>query len=274
VRQQAITRLHTFLLRAARAETQRRAHLIGVAGPELTDIAQQATDDALVSILAKVNDFRGESAFTTWAYKFVIFEVASKISRHHWQRRTVALDTDEWERLPSRLGAQPDEHAQWAELVVSVRGAMEKELTDKQRRVFVSLVVEGVPLDVLAAETGSTRGAIYKLMFDARRKIHAALVADGQLDHPTVPRLSAVRPQPGDDDHVSTWPALDRLLATDPIDAGCDTARDLLDVYAEGLLADRDAAQRRFPQIAAHLRACGPCAEDLEGLLHALDARA
>ena len=69
---------------------------------------------------------------------------------------------------------------------------------------------------------------------------------------------------------MNGWAALDRLLWTDPRDAGCDAARDLLDVYAELLLAEGAAARVHFPDVAAHIHSCGPCAEDLEGLLHAL----
>jgi hypothetical protein len=69
---------------------------------------------------------------------------------------------------------------------------------------------------------------------------------------------------------VSSWPALDRFLQTDPDDAGCGGAMELLHVYAELTLADPDAARQRYPQVAAHVLACGPCAEDLEGLVAAI----
>jgi hypothetical protein len=62
------------------------------------------------------------------------------------------------------------------------------------------------------------------------------------------------------------WPALDRLLDVDPRDGGCDHALALLDVYAE-LVAQGGDAAAAHPAVAAHLRSCGPCAEDLEGLL-------
>jgi hypothetical protein len=69
---------------------------------------------------------------------------------------------------------------------------------------------------------------------------------------------------------MTGWPAaLARFLQTDPRDVGCDEALALLHVYAE--LAAADAA-RRYPGIAAHLRACGPCSEDFDGLLAALFA--
>lgn len=69
---------------------------------------------------------------------------------------------------------------------------------------------------------------------------------------------------------MTGWAELDRLLTTDPRDCGCDHAMELLHVYAE-LLADKRDAARRHPDIAAHLAQCGPCAQDLTGLLHAIE---
>jgi hypothetical protein len=71
---------------------------------------------------------------------------------------------------------------------------------------------------------------------------------------------------------MNSWAELDRFLRTDPRDAGCGTATELLHVYAELAAADRPAAEQRYPEVAAHLRSCGPCAEDLEGLLAAIRA--
>jgi hypothetical protein len=70
---------------------------------------------------------------------------------------------------------------------------------------------------------------------------------------------------------MSGWPALDRLLTTDTEDGGCGTAMELLHAYAELASVDPDAARARYPQVAAHVRQCGPCAEDLEGLLRAIE---
>ena len=67
---------------------------------------------------------------------------------------------------------------------------------------------------------------------------------------------------------------LDRFLLTDPQDVGCEQAMDLLDVYVELAAADPAAAAKRYPGIAAHLAACGPCAEDFAGLLAAVIAGA
>ena len=82
----ALERLHDLLLRIARSELQRRGGQLRITGPELDDLAYQATADALLAIVGKLGQFRGESRFTTWAYKFVIFEVSAKIGRHFWSK--------------------------------------------------------------------------------------------------------------------------------------------------------------------------------------------
>ncbi|MDT4894244.1 MAG: hypothetical protein QOE97_3279 [Pseudonocardiales bacterium] len=181
-REDALVRLHELLLRIARGELGRRsARQRQVTGPELDDLAHQAAADALLAITAKLGQFRGESRFTTWAYRFVILEVSTKLGRHFWQRPTVALAAEDWDRLPDRFGMSPDEQAQWHGLVVALRQAVDQELTERQRLVFAAIVLHGVPLDALVIELGSTRNAIYKTMFDARRKLRAALAAKGYL---------------------------------------------------------------------------------------------
>jgi RNA polymerase sigma-70 factor, ECF subfamily len=184
-RDDALSRLHGVLLRACHAELGRRQARIPIRGPELEDLAHQAADDALVSILGKLDSFRGASRFTTWAYKFAIFEVSSKLGRHFWQRPDVRLAGSAWERFPERIGMTPEMAAQSAELVSEVRRIVEDVLTEWQRQVFVALVIDAVPLDALVAKLGSTRGAIYKTMFDARRKIRHVLVANGYLNDAT-----------------------------------------------------------------------------------------
>lgn len=181
-REDAIARLHTLMLKVARAEASRRSGWHGIRGPELDDLADQAADDAVVSILRKVTTFRGESRFTTWACAFAIHEVSGKFGRHVWRRDGVQLDEDGWDQVPARLGGGPEAVSDSRELVLVLRRAVEEELTPLQRRVFVALVVDAVPLDVLAVELGSNRNAIYKTMFDARRKVRAYLVTHGYLD--------------------------------------------------------------------------------------------
>ena len=168
LRQRAERELHARLVRIALAEVSRRSASTPVTGPELTDVAHQAAADAMLAILAKLADFRGESRFTTWAYRFVILEVSSKLGRHYWRNPPVTLDAAQWERLPDRLGIDPEQHAESAGILAEVRRVVEDELTAHQRRVFVAVVVDGIPLDALAAE--AEPAAQHHLQGDFRRE--------------------------------------------------------------------------------------------------------
>jgi hypothetical protein len=68
---------------------------------------------------------------------------------------------------------------------------------------------------------------------------------------------------------MNGWSELDSFLRTDPRDVGCAQAMEMLHIYAERVAAG-DPAEQQYPGIAAHLRACGPCGEDFEGLLAAV----
>jgi RNA polymerase sigma-70 factor (ECF subfamily) len=180
-REAALARLHELLVRIARGEAARRGPRLAITGPELDDLAFQAAADALVAITGKLGQFRGESRFTTWAYKFVIFEVSAKIGRHFWRHPAVRLDAEDWDRLPARFGADPAHQAEWGDLFAALRRAVDTELTSRQREVFVAIVLNDVPLDTLVMHLGSNRNAIYQVLFDARRKLRAALAANGYL---------------------------------------------------------------------------------------------
>jgi hypothetical protein len=72
---------------------------------------------------------------------------------------------------------------------------------------------------------------------------------------------------------MNDWSALDLFLQTDPRDVGCAKAMQMLHVYAE-MVASGAQAEQRYPGVAVHLRACGPCGEDFEGLLAVLNDQA
>jgi RNA polymerase sigma-70 factor, ECF subfamily len=183
-RAQGEARLHEMLVGVALGELRRRRVTTPwLAGVELEDVAHQAAADAMLAILRKLGSFRGESRFTTWAYKFVILEVSAKLGRHYWRvHPQVSLEAESWERLPDRFGVDPGEHAERADLVRAVRRVVDQTLTAHQRRVFSAIVIEAVPLDAVAERYGTNRNAIYKTLFDARRKIRAHLVAGGYLE--------------------------------------------------------------------------------------------
>ena len=172
-RDAAVARLHALLLRAARFELRRRGTRVDV-----DDLATQAADDALLAILAKLHTYRGQSRFTTWAYKFALLEAAVKARRRAWQGREVALDDDGWALVAER-GRGPGADAETAELLRAVQDAIATALTPHQRAVLVALTLRGVPIDVLAERLGTTRGALYKTLHDARRKLRAHLALQG-----------------------------------------------------------------------------------------------
>jgi RNA polymerase sigma-70 factor (ECF subfamily) len=178
-RDAAVGRLHALLLRAARFEVaRRRPSLPHLRGNDLDEIALEAADDALMSVLARLDDFRGESRFSTWVYKFALLEAAVKLRKRAWQGREVPLVSEDWGVFTSdELG--PAGKAVQAELVHAIQAAVENALTPHQRRVLVALALNGVPIDVLADRLGTTRGALYKTLHDARRKLRTELAARG-----------------------------------------------------------------------------------------------
>jgi RNA polymerase sigma-70 factor, ECF subfamily len=179
IREEAIARLHVLLLKAARFEVaRRRPTLPHLRGNELDDIATEAADDALMSVLAHVDDFRGLSRFTTWAYKFALLEAAVKLRRRAWQGREVPLEPESW-TLFSSGGLAPDEELEQTELLTTLQDLIENVLTPHQRRVLVALAVNGIPIDVLAERLNTNRGALYKSLHDARRKLRKHLTESG-----------------------------------------------------------------------------------------------
>jgi RNA polymerase sigma-70 factor, ECF subfamily len=176
----AVARLHGLLLRAARFEARRRGPTVpGVGGKELDDLAVQAADDALLAVLSRLDSFRGASRFTTWAYKFAIYETSVKLRRRAWQYREVPLEPQSWALVPD-VGALPEQHIDGAEVLAGIRGGI-AALTPHQRHVLVAVAINDVPIDVLAERLGTTRGALYKTLHDARRRLRAHLVACGLL---------------------------------------------------------------------------------------------
>jgi RNA polymerase sigma-70 factor, ECF subfamily len=175
-REAAVERLHALLLRAARFELRRRG-----THADLDDLAHQAAHDALVAILAKLHTYRGQSRFTTWAYKFALLEAGVKARRRAWQGREVVLDDDGWALVATGEPDAPGAGAEMAELLHATGEAIRTVLTPHQRAVLVAITLQDVPIDVLAERLGTTRGALYKTLHDARRKLRAQLALQGLL---------------------------------------------------------------------------------------------
>jgi RNA polymerase sigma-70 factor (ECF subfamily) len=177
-REAAIAELHALLLKAARFEVGRRRAGSPLRGGDHDDLAQQSADDALVAVLGKLDSFRGDSRFTTWAYKFALFEAAVKVRRRAWQGRELPLEPEGWATIAGG-DSTPQQDVETKELFAALRGGIETELSPHQREVLVAVALNGVPIDVLAERLNTTRGALYKTIHDARRKLRATLATQG-----------------------------------------------------------------------------------------------
>jgi RNA polymerase sigma-70 factor (ECF subfamily) len=176
---EAVEDLHALLLRATHFELGRRqpgASVVASVG--FDDLAMQAADDALVAILAKLHTYRGDSRFTTWAYKFALLEAAVKARSRPWHGRELPLEGDDFAEVLDDRRA-PATQAEASELIHAVRDAIGQVLTPHQRAVLVAIALNDVPIDVLAERRNTTRGAIYKTLHDARRNLRKRLADDG-----------------------------------------------------------------------------------------------
>ena len=148
----------------------------------MTSQHQAAGAAVMLVILAQARcDFRGESRFITWAYRFVILEVSSKLGRHYWRNPLVAPDAGQWEAAsPTGSGSirrgMRSRRPSWREVR---RVVDDEELTVHQRRVFVAVVADGIPSTRYTPSWACGVTPFYKVIFDARRKIRRALVANG-----------------------------------------------------------------------------------------------
>ncbi len=189
VREDALRRLHALLLRGARFQVSRMpAVRAAVGAAQVEDVVNLAADEAMVAVLSKLPTFEGRSRFTTWAYKFAVLHAAVELRRQAWSRREVPLDAV---RPLAEPRPSPDQYAEAAEFAAAARDAIERVLTPHQRRIALALIVDEVPIDVLAERLGTNRNALYKTLHDARSRLRAHLTGLGHLTPPARPRGEA-----------------------------------------------------------------------------------
>jgi RNA polymerase sigma-70 factor (ECF subfamily) len=175
---EAVEELRAQLVRAARYALRRR----GLTSAE--QLAEDCAQDALIVILRRLGDFRGDSRFTTWAYTFAINMALAAGRREAWKDVSLdALMADAGAFGPSLVAdhttANPEQAARRAEAWAVVREVIARDLTERQRAAIRALVVDEVPLDELVRHWNSTRNAVYKLVHDARRRLKSELEARG-----------------------------------------------------------------------------------------------
>jgi len=182
-RDDALRRLHQLLLRAARHQvSQMFGRLPVVGGVRVDELINQAADEAMVAVLRNLSDFEGRSSFSTWVYKFGILHAAVEVRRNMWRHRDVTL-----EGLPHPLSVDtsPEQYSEARDFSDAVSDAIARVLSLHQRRVVIALLVDEVPIDVLADRLGTTRNALYKTVHDARGRLRRHLTSIGYLNGPT-----------------------------------------------------------------------------------------
>ena len=178
-RDPALAKLHALMVRAARHQVWRLRDALPDASPATLDVvANQAADEAMVALLGKLDTFEGRSRFTTWAYKFAIVQAGSDVRRMQWHHRDLELRELD---VPAPASDDPAQQVEASDLARAVAEAMHRVLTPHQRRVAVALLVDTIPIDVLADRLGTTRGALYKTLHDVRGRLRTELAAQGYL---------------------------------------------------------------------------------------------
>lgn len=177
---EAIEDLRLYLLRAVLYFfSQNPGDLRSLARPELEQVAQDLAQDALLTILKHVDEFRGESKFTTWAYRFAINMSLVEARRQRWKNLSLdkILENSELPdfQFEDKDSPDPDRNAQQQEIWETVREVIQNDLTERQRKILTAVVFDDVPVDVVTKEYKMNRNAVYKMVHDARAKLRHRL---------------------------------------------------------------------------------------------------
>jgi RNA polymerase sigma-70 factor (ECF subfamily) len=194
----AMRQLHQLMLRAAAHQVWRMAAALPDRSPATVDIiVNQAADEAMTSLLGKLHTFEGRSRFTTWAFKFAILQASTDVRRLQWQHREVELRDLDLAETAAAGHDSPEHEAEGSDLAAALGEAMRTVLTAYQRRIAIALLVDGVPIDVLAERLGTSRGALYKTVHDARVRLRSELTRRGYLPQPSTLERPAHPRTPG-----------------------------------------------------------------------------
>jgi RNA polymerase sigma-70 factor (ECF subfamily) len=183
---EAIKDLYDLLLGAAVQTFSRSLNDVQIlSNEEKLRLAEDCSQDALLSVLDHLGEFRGDSQFTTWAFKFAVNISLSCARRELWKHVPLKalsedLVIDEW--LPNLEKFSPQDPGLPVlkkEIYLAIREAVRQELTLKQRQVLKLVVFDQVPMDVVVQHLGTNRNAVYKLLHDARQKIKKHLITNG-----------------------------------------------------------------------------------------------
>lgn len=176
----AVRRLRQMVARAAAHQVHRMPQVWAELGRvRAEEIIESAADEATMAVLARLDRFEGRSRFSTWVYKFGIWHAAAEARRALWRDRSVTLEDQ-----PEPAGDDshgPEAYAEAQDFAAAVSVALRTVLTPRQQRIARALIVDEVPVDVLAERLGTNRNALYKALHDIRVKLRAELRHRGFL---------------------------------------------------------------------------------------------
>jgi RNA polymerase sigma-70 factor (ECF subfamily) len=179
----AIEDLREFLLRAILVYLSRhRSDLAGLEYEELRQYAQDWSQAALIQILDKLDTFRGQSKFTTWAYRVAINLAAADLRRRSWDSTSLEMLTEERGfalRLTQDASAGPEATALQEQIWETIQQVIDEDLTPRQREALTMAVLDDAPMEAIASALGTNRNNVYKIVHDARRKLRRELEERG-----------------------------------------------------------------------------------------------
>lgn len=165
--------------------SQERSDLRGLAATELQEMAQDLAQDATLRVMENLDNFRGESQFTTWANKIAVRLAISDLRRARYRDFSLDELTAAGEFLPAEASLvgeappNPETAAERDDVRAKIDRALRESLSERQQQALVAVALRGVPMDVVAEQMGTNRNALYKLIHDARRKLRDALDEQG-----------------------------------------------------------------------------------------------
>ncbi len=165
--------------------SQDRSDLRGLATQELVQMAEDLAQDATLRVMDNLDNFRGESRFTTWTNKIAVRLAISDLRRARYRDFSLDELTADGDLLPAsaRLASPPsptpEKVAERDDVMEKIELALKEALTERQYQALVAVALKGIPMDVLAERMGTNRNALYKLIHDARRKLKTHLESQG-----------------------------------------------------------------------------------------------
>ncbi len=162
---------------------QERSDLRHLSGQELEQMADDLAQDATLRVMDNLDNFRGESQFTTWANRIAVRLAISDLRRARYKDFSLDDLTADGEILPITSNASsppsPEKSVEREDVLTRINLALEEALTERQYQALTAVALRGVPMDIVAEQMETNRNALYKLLHDARRKLRAHLEAQG-----------------------------------------------------------------------------------------------